>query len=258
KEVNAREQIGKLAKNLEQANIHLKELDKLKSEFVSFATHQIRAPLTAIKGYISLIQEGSYGDVSEKVRGALDKIYQSSNGLALVVGDYLNISRIEIGTMKYNFLKSDFEKLVSEILEELKPTVKKTGLKFIVNIDDSKKYKANIDISKMKQVIINLIDNAVKYTKKGSVTISLSKDEKRNKLLLQISDTGIGISKESMQKLFSKFVRAKNASDTNTQGTGLGLYLAKQMMLAHKGGKLWAESEGEGKGSTFFVELNSI
>lgn len=258
KEVRLREEIETLVETLQKTNARLKELDRLKSEFVSFATHQIRAPLTTIRGYTSLIQEGSYGDVSEKVKGALDKIYQSSNGLVLIVGDYLNISRIEMGTMKYNFIESDFGKLVSETAEELKLNVTGAGLKFIINIDNSKKYKANIDIGKMKQVIINLIDNAVKYTKKGSITISLSKDEERNKLLLQVSDTGIGISKEIMQKLFGKFIRAKNASDTNTQGTGLGLYLAKQMTLAHSGGKLWVESEGEGKGSTFFVELNVV
>jgi len=258
KEVRLREEIETLVETLQKTNARLKELDRLKSEFVSFATHQIRAPLTTIRGYTSLIQEGSYGDVSEKVKGALDKIYQSSNGLVLIVGDYLNISRIEMGTMKYNFIESDFGKLVSKTAEELKLNVTGAGLKFIINIDNSKKYKANIDIGKMKQVIINLIDNAVKYTKKGSITISLFKDEERNKLLLQVSDTGIGISKETMQKLFGKFIRAKNASDTNTQGTGLGLYLAKQMTLAHSGGKLWVESEGEGKGSTFFVELNVV
>lgn len=258
KEVALREKIEKLAKNLEKANTHLKELDKLKSEFVSFATHQIRAPLTAIKGYISLIQEGSYGPVSDDVKGAVDKIYQASNSLVLVVEDYLNISRIEMGKMKYNFEVKDFGKLVSEIVKELEPNVKKAGLELSVNIDASKEYKTNIDESKMRQVIVNLIDNAIKYTKKGSITISLSKDEKRKKLLLKISDTGIGISKETMPILFSKFIRAKKANEVNIHGTGLGLYIAREMTQAHKGGKLWAESEGEGKGSRFYVEVDAV
>jgi len=107
KEVALREKVEVLAKSLEKANIRLKELDKLKSEFVSFATHQIRAPLTAIKGYTSLIQEGSYGDVSQEVKGAVDKISQASHSLVLVVEDYLNISRIEMGRMKYNFAITD-------------------------------------------------------------------------------------------------------------------------------------------------------
>lgn len=258
KEVEQREHIEELAKKLSKANVRLKELDRLKSEFVSFATHQIRAPLTAIKGYTSLIQEGSYGEVSEKVRGAVDKIYQASHSLVLVVGDYLNISRIEMGRMKYNFAILDFGKLICEIAEELIPNIKKAGLELLVNIDTTKEYKAKIDEGKMRQVIVNLIDNAIKYTKKGSIKVSLSKDEKRQKLLVTISDTGVGITKEIMPKLFSKFIRAKDANEVNIHGTGLGLYIAKQMTEAHKGGKLWAESAGAGKGSQFYVEIDMI
>lgn len=255
REVTQREQIEELAENLEKANVRLKELDNLKSEFVSLATHQIRAPLTAIKGYTSLIQEGSYGEVSEKVRGAVDKIHKASHSLVLVAEDYLNISRIEMGRMKYDFKVLDFGKLIREITQELTPNIKKAGLELSVNIDEGKEYKAKIDEGKMRQVIVNLIDNAIKYTKKGSIDISLAKNE--NKLLLKVSDTGVGISKETMSKLFSKFIRAKNANEVNIQGTGLGLYIARQMTQAHEGGKLWAKSGGEGKGSQFYVEIDA-
>jgi signal transduction histidine kinase len=258
KEVALREKIEELAKSLEKANIRLKELDRLKSEFVSFATHQIRAPLTAIKGYTSLIQEGSYGEVSQEVKGAVDKIHQASHSLVLVVEDYLNISRIEMGRMKYNFVELDFGKLVHEISEELTPNVKKAGLELSVDIDESKEYKAKIDEGKMRQVIVNLIDNAIKYTKKGSIKVSLIRDDEKKKLLLKVSDTGVGISKETMPTLFSKFIRAKNANEVNIHGTGLGLYIAREMAQAHKGGKLWAESEGEGRGSQFYVEIDFV
>lgn len=257
KEVALREKIEELAKSLEKANARLKELDRLKSEFVSFATHQIRAPLTAIKGYTSLIQEGSYGPVSEKVNDAVDKIRKASHSLVLIVEDYLNISRIEMGKMKYDFREMDFANLVKQVAEELASNIKKVGLEFSVDIDDGKKYKAKIDEGKMRQVIANLLDNAIKYTKKGSIKISLAKDEKKNKLLLTVSDTGVGIGKDTMPKLFSKFIRAKNASEVNIHGTGLGLYIARQMAQAHSGGRLWAESEGEGKGSRFYVELDA-
>lgn len=256
KEVALREKIQELAKSLEKANTRLKELDRLKSEFVSFATHQIRAPLTAIKGYVSLIQEGSYGPVSEEVKGAIDKINQSSHSLVLVVEDYLNISRIEMGKMKYNFAIMDFGKLISEVAKELEPNFKKAGLELFVEIPDGE-YKASIDEGKMRQVIVNIIDNAIKYTKKGSIKITLARNEKKNKLLLTVSDTGVGIGKDTMPKLFSKFIRAKNASEVNIHGTGLGLYIARQMAQAHRGGRLWAESEGEGKGSRFYVELDA-
>jgi len=245
KEVALREKVEELAKSLEKANIRLKELDKLKSEFVSFATHQIRAPLTAIKGYTSLIQEGSYGDVSEEVKGAVDKISQASHSLVLVVEDYLNISRIEMGRMKYNFAITDFGKLIREIASELEPNVKNAGLELAVDIDDGEEYKAKIDEGKMRQVIVNLIDNAIKYTKKGYIKVSLTKNEEKKKFLVTVSDTGVGITKETMPKLFSKFIRAKNANEVNIHGTGLGLYIAREMAQAHKGGKLWAESEGK-------------
>jgi signal transduction histidine kinase len=236
----------------------IEKLDKLKSEFVSFATHQIRAPLTAIKGYTSLIQEGSYGDVSEEIKDVVDKIHQSSYSLVLVVEDYLNISRIETGKMKYNFVNADFGKLIRQTAEELTPNIEKAGLDLSIDIDDGGKYMAKIDEGKMRQVIVNLIDNAIKYTKKGSIKVSLTKDGKKGKLLATVSDTGIGISKETILKLFSKFVRAKNSHEVNIHGTGLGLYLAKEITTAHKGGRIWAESEGEGKGSQFYVEIDIV
>jgi signal transduction histidine kinase len=258
KEVTQREQIEKLAGTLEKANVRLKELDKMKSEFVSFATHQIRAPITAIKGYTSLIMEGSYGEVSEDMKEAVDRIYKSSQSLSIVVDDYLNISRIEMGRMKYNFAILDFGKLIREVAEELTPNIMGAKLELNIDIDDSKEYKAKIDEGKMRQVITNLIDNAVKYTKEGSINISISKDESKKKLLAKISDTGIGIKKATIPKLFNKFSRAKDANETNIHGTGLGLYIAKQMAEAHKGGRVWAESEGEGKGSQFYVEVDAV
>ncbi|HJL55683.1 MAG: ATP-binding protein [Candidatus Pacebacteria bacterium] len=257
KEVTQRQQIEELAKRLEKANVRLKELDKLKSEFVSFATHQIRAPLTAIKGYTSLILEGSYGDIGEKAKEAVDKVYKASQSLVLVVEDYLNISRIEMGRMKYNFVVTDFGKLIREVAKELEPNVKKARLELSVNIDEGKEYKAKIDEGKMRQVIVNLIDNAIKYTREGEIIVSLSKDEKKGKLLATISDTGVGVKKEVMPILFDKFIRGKKANEVNIHGTGLGLYIAKQMAEAHEGGKLWVESKGKGKGSTFFVELDA-
>ena len=253
KEVALREKVEVLAKSLEKANARLKELDKLKSEFVSFATHQIRAPLTAIKGYTSLIQEGSYGSVSEEVRGAIDKIHKASNSLVLVVEDYLNISRIEMGRMKYDFKEMDFGKLINEIINELEPNIKKAGLKLDLDIDKSAEYKASIDEGKMRQVIANLIDNAIKYTKKGSIKISLAKNEKKKKLLLTVSDTGVGITKETMPKLFSKFIRAKNANEVNIHGTGLGLYIAKSIIEKSRGNIGFRSQEK--KGSTFWFTI---
>jgi signal transduction histidine kinase len=253
KEVEAREQIEKLAKDLEAANERLKELDQLKSEFVSIASHQLRSPLAAIKGYASLIIEGSFGKVPPAITQAVDRIFDSAKGLVIVVEDFLNISRIEQGRMKYDFAIADIEPLVKSVVDELLPSVKKANLSISFTTDNKPPYKSNIDIGKMKQVVTNLLDNAIKYTPKGSITVRLLK-QSGGKLRIAISDTGIGMGQETIALLFEKFSRAKDANKTNVMGTGLGLYVAKEMVKAN-GGKIWAESEGKGKGSTFIVEL---
>jgi len=256
KEVESREKIQLLATDLQKANDRLKELDKQKTEFVSFATHQLRAPLTAMKGYASLIIEGDLGVLSKPIRDAITRIYDSSNTLTNIVDDYLNISRIELGTMKYLFDKVDLRELVDNVVGELKPNIEKSGLNFSTSFDQNKKYLVHADKDKFKQIVANLIDNSIKYTKSGSVVVSLNKkiEGETSKIIFSVKDTGIGIDPEVMPKLFTKFSRAENGNRQNIHGTGLGLYVAKQIVMAH-GGKIWAESAGEGKGSTFFVEL---
>ena len=251
REVEQREKIEKLAKDLEAANERLKELDLLKSEFVSMATHQIRSPLAAIKGYASLITEGDFGVLPEYLREPVNTIFHSSQSLVGIVEDFLNISRIELGRMKYDFSDFDFGSLVSETITELKPSIEARGLILDSKLDD--KVIVRGDSGKLKQVISNLVDNSSKYTPKGSIAVTLK--NLNNKARLSIKDTGIGIKSDVMPLLFQKFTRAKDAGKTNIMGTGLGLYVAKEMVKAH-GGKIWAESEGEGKGSTFIVELD--
>jgi|GEM_PF-221524 len=267
KEVESREKIEELAdslvksnEKLESANIKLKELDKLKSEFLSLASHQIRNPLTAIKGYASLVLDGTYGEVSHAVREAVDRMYQSTQSLVIIVSDFLDISRIEQGTMKYDFTSFDINKLAVQVVEEFRPNILKAGLT-ISSVAGSGDYFVNADQGKIKQVIGNLIDNAIKYTPKGSIKVALSRhslsDGTSGRVRVTVSDTGVGIDQEVIPQLFAKFTRDKDAFKTNVSGTGLGLYLAKQMMQAHHG-KIWAESDGRGKGSRFIIELDTI
>ena len=250
-EVEQREKVEKLAKDLELANSRLKELDQLKSEFLSLATHQIRAPLTAIKGYASMILEGDYGDVSPSVTKAVDIISKSCQNLVLIVTDFLNISRIEQGRMKYEFSSFDLRTTTEQVLTELQPNIEDASLtcEFKPGEGDMTVYA---DLGKVKQVIGNLIDNAIKYTPSGGMTLTLA--EKPGMIQLVLTDTGIGISSEDIPKLFNKFTRAKDANKQNVIGTGLGLYVAKQMIEAQHG-SIWLESEGLGKGSRFYVEL---
>ena len=253
KEVRQREKIQKLATDLEQANGRLKELDVMKTEFMSFASHQIRGPLTAIKGYASLLIEGDYGPIASEIKDPIDKIFQSSNSLAVLVEDYLNVSRIEQGRMKYEFTAFDLGKLVMQTAEELKPNIEKKGLK--INIDVSGEFPVFGDVGKIKQVISNVIDNSAKYTAQGEISVSVKTDPEKKKATVTVKDTGVGIDPAVMPKLFQKFSRAMDASKANILGTGLGLYVARQLIEAHKGGKIWAESEGKDKGSTFLIEL---
>lgn len=257
KEVRQREHIEELATDLKKANTRLLELDKQKSEFVSFATHQLRAPLTAMKGYASLILEGDLGVLSKEIKEAISRIFESSKTLTNVVDDYLNISRIELGTMKYSFEIIDLKDMVQNVIAELKPNIEKSGLafKFSTNpIDSQERFMIHADKDKLKQVIGNLIDNSVKYTPKGSIGISLLKNTTERKIVFSVKDTGVGIAPEVMPKLFAKFIRANNANKQNIYGTGLGLFVAKEIVTAHKG-RIWAESAGEGKGSIFFLEM---
>ncbi len=259
REVGQREKIESLAKDLEFANkglesvnTRLEELDKMKSEFLSLATHQIRAPLTAVKGYASLILEGDYGEIPEDVRGAVKIIGQSCENLVVIVNEFLDISRIEQGRMKYTLTDFDLKTTAEEILAELKPNIEAAGLTYEFHADEGV-YMVNADQGKLHQVVGNLIDNAIKYTPSGgSMKVRVAKEG--DAVRFSIKDTGIGISPEDIPKLFNKFTRTKDANKQNVIGTGLGLYVAKQMIEA-QGGKIWIESEGAGKGTTFIVEL---
>ena len=259
KEVRAREKIEELAAKLEFANLRLKQLDEAKSDFLSIASHQLRTPLTAIKGYASMILEGSYGKISATTKSAVDKIFQSSQRLVLIIGDFLDISHIEQGTMQYDFAVLDVKDLAKGLTDEFKATIesstdKAKALKISFEADEKENFSVNADRNKIRQVVSNLIDNSIKYTPAGFVKISLSKIAENGNVLLKIEDSGIGISAETMPNLFKKFGRARSLSSAYANGSGLGLYVAKEIIKAHKG-RIWAESEGEGKGSKFFVEL---
>lgn len=255
REVEIRELVQTQRDQLETANVRLRELDKQKTEFISFATHQLRSPLTAMKGNMSLVLEGDLGPVTEPIRNMAETVYTSIKTMINIVEDYLNVSRIELGTMQYNMMDMDFSALVKEVAAEQKPNIDAKGLAWSLQIDETQTYKIKADPDKFKQVLMNTIDNSIKYTPEGSIAISLAKRD--GKVLFKVADTGVGIRADVMPKLFQKFSRAPKASEANIHGTGLGLFIAKEIMAAH-GGRVWAESEGEGKGSQFYVELPEV
>ncbi|MFA6565414.1 MAG: HAMP domain-containing sensor histidine kinase, partial [Candidatus Paceibacterota bacterium] len=257
KEVAQREKIEKIAKDLELANDHLRELDKQKSDFVSIASHQLRTPLTAITGYSSMLLEGSYGKLTKKSIVIVDRIYESSRRLVGTVEDFLNISHIEQGKMSYVFTTVEMQGILRGLIEEFTPQARTKKIEFHFVDDGYDTYNVTADTNKIRQVFSNLIDNAIKYSREDSeIHISLTKDFGTQKTRISVRDAGIGLSQETISNLFQKFSRAKDVRKIYTEGSGIGLYIAQEMIKAHHG-RIWVESEGEGKGATFFVELMS-
>lgn len=225
------------------------ELNRIKTEFLSFTSHQIKTPLGVIKGYINIIMEEIEG-VPEQVKEYANKIKNSADELLVLIEEFLDYRQIEEKKMEINFEEINFIQFVKEIVEKFSLLAKEKGLNlsFETKID---KALVKIDKIKFAQVIQNLIDNAIKYTKEGFVNVNLKQEN--NYIIVCVSDSGIGISKELQKKLFGEFVR-DSAIKKEIKGTGLGLYIAKYIVEAHQG-KIWAESEGENKGSKFFVKL---
>ncbi len=268
REVSQREKIEQLAtnlaksnENLKVANDKLKELDKQKTEFVSIASHQLRSPLTVIKGYTSMLLEGSFGPIENKAREAIDRVYESSFKLVNVIEDFLNITRIELGRMKYEISVFDLGQLVQTIVKDQEAHTKKQGL--VIDFQDGTgNHHISADNGKVTQVISNIIDNSIKYTPASDdarikIKVENLSDKRiasKEKVRLTVADNGVGIDPRMLKKLFEKFARADDVGKTNITGTGLGLYVAKQIVEGLNG-KIWAESAGKGKGSTFFVEF---
>lgn len=255
REINQREKIETLAKKLEKANQRLQVIDKQKSEFVSIASHQLRSPLTSIRGYASLLLEGSFGTLPQKATEALQRIAESSKLMAYSIEDYLNVSRIESGNMKYSMSDFNLRDQVEHLCDDLRPEAIKSGLMLLFKTDLKSKGVVNADLGKTVQIVQNLLHNSIKYTKEGSITVLVRDDvAKTKKIYVEITDTGVGMDDDIQERIFKKFERAKNANEVNTSGTGLGLYVAFNMAKA-MGGTITAHSDGPGKGSRFTLEM---
>jgi len=258
REIEQRHRLQDLTLSLEKSNLSLAEandklkgLDKLKTEFLSLASHQLRSPLTAIKGYASMLSEGAFGSLDSKQDEAIKRIYTSAQGLTNIVEDLLNVSKIEQGGMKYEFSPTSLSAIVTTLYNEMKVPAESKSLEFSLEMDSHDQYIVSADATKIKQVFLNLVDNSIKYTPKGFVKIFLKREGAN--IVFSVLDSGMGISPETRAKLFEKFSRGEGGK-TNTGGSGLGLYLAQQIARAHKG-DVTIESPGLGKGSTFIVTL---
>lgn len=261
-EVQRKEELQNMSDKLAQANDQLRKLDNAKSEFISIASHQLRTPLTAIKGFVSLLLEGSYGKLDPTQEDVLNKVYTSNDRLVNLVEDLLNISRIESGRMEFKFAPWQVADICQEVIDTFVLKAKDHNLYLEYKKPQTPLPEILIDGGKVREVISNMVDNAVKYTPKGGVTLKVEKvfgDVQKvagevGAIRVTVSDTGIGIPQEELPYLFSKFSRGKDTSRLNTGGTGLGLYVGQQM-IEQNGGRIWAESDGANLGSRFIIEL---
>jgi len=235
-----------------QRRQEIEKIDKAKSEFISIASHQLRTPLTAVKGYISMILEGTYGQLAEKQMRPLENVYQSNERLIRLVNDLLNLSRLDAGKIEFSPELTSLEEMVSGVVKELRINAEKKGLYMKMEKPTRPLPKIMIDQDKLRQVILNIVDNAIKYTKDGGITFELKKLDEQEEI--KVSDTGEGMTEKELNSLFQMFSRATAGTQLHAEGAGLGLYVARQFVEMH-GGKIWAESPGKGKGSTFIVQL---
>ncbi|GIW65565.1 MAG: hypothetical protein KatS3mg094_084 [Candidatus Parcubacteria bacterium] len=227
----------------------LEKLNRIKSEFLSFASHQVKAPMAVVKGYAELIADG-IENVPEQAKDFAKKIKDSVDKLLVLIEQFMDYRRIEEGKMDLNFEEVEIISLIKEILNNFTILAKEKNLELSLETN-LEQIILKVDKLRFSQVIQNLIDNAIKYTPQGWVKVSVYKQN--NELIICVSDSGIGMSKELQSKLFGEFVRDPSIKK-EIRGTGLGLYIVKNLVEAHQG-RIWAESEGEGRGSKFFVSL---
>jgi len=226
-------------------------IDKMKTEFISIAAHQLRTPLSSIKWVIRMVLSGDAGELNEEQAELLNKGYKSNERMIGLVNDMLDVSRIEEGRFGYNFAVEDFTETLDTIMESLSGQIKEKNIKLDVNKPKTIP-PVEMDKKKMSLVLQNLLENAVKYTPEyGRIKVAL--EPGNNFLRVRVKDNGVGIPKEDQGKLFSKFFRANNVIRMQTEGSGLGLFIVRNIIVKH-GGDITFESE-EGKGTEFIFTI---
>ncbi len=236
---------------LRVSNDKLHELDRSKDEFISMASHQLRTPLTSVKGYISMVLDGDVGEISDKQREVLEQAYASSQRMVYLIGDFLNVSRLQTGKFELEKSSIDLAALIQEEIEQLQETARTSQV--TLKYDKPTQISAvSADENKLRQVMMNFIDNAIYYTQPNTV-VQVQLFQEGGDIVFRVIDQGIGVPESERHNLFTKFFRASNAKRKRPDGTGIGLYMAKKVVLAHEGSMIFESQEG--KGSTFGFRL---
>jgi signal transduction histidine kinase len=247
--VKLKEEIDKATSDLKSANKHLKHLDQLKDEFVFIATHELKNPVTAMRGYLSMINEGSFGEVPKPMHEAVQQLTLSNQQLVDLVNDLLQIARAEAKTITVTTEPVDLKKVVDDVIEAEKPMTTHKAL--TINHEAPLPMVVKADPQRLKEVVQNLLSNAIKYSNQGTITIT--HDVSADKITTNVIDQGRGIGPEDQKKLFSRFFRSDDVASAGIPGTGLGLFIVKQL-VERMGGAINFTSEPN-VGSTFSFSL---
>jgi signal transduction histidine kinase len=243
--------VGERTHELALANERLKELDRMKSDFVSHVSHELRTPLTAIKGAVDLMLDEVVGPLTEKQIHYLTRVRSNTQHLASLINDLLDLAKIESGRIEVKSSRVSLGSLVHEVVEALRPVAAEKVIALETTLREPS-ILVWADWHKINQVLMNLIGNAIKFTPaQGRVTVSASSNGES--VQISVSDTGPGVPPDEREKIFAKFYQGAEANGANSKGTGLGLAIAKALVELHDG-KIWIESE-EGGGSTFSFTL---
>lgn len=229
-----------------EAERKIKEAMDLKSQFISTVSHELRTPLTIIKEDIALIMDGAAGRVKSKQKEILNIAQRNIDRLARLINDVLDFQKLQSGRAKFNMQDNSINIVIENVYKTMSATVQKNGVEFRLALDASLP-RITFDGDKMIQVLTNLVSNAMKFTEKGSITISTRRIE--NSIRVSVTDTGCGIKQEDLSKLFQQFQQLASGGNRKTGGTGLGLAISKDIVEKH-GGRIWVESEF-GKGTSF-------
>ncbi len=244
-----------MTQRLAVANKELRELDKVKSEFINIASHQLRTPVSVIKGYLALLEEGAYGKLPVKVKEKVRQMFEMNERLVHLINNFLNMSRIEKKRIEFLITPADIGRTVAQVVEEMRFEVqtKDIGIEFVSRSTPLPFVKA--DIEKVHEVMINLVDNAVKYSEpKSRIVVSAEPDAAGDFVVVRVADGGIGLTKEERDRLFTKYYRAESKDMPHQQGSGLGLYICRTF-IEGMGGRIWVDVSEKGKGTTFAFAL---